>query len=133
MYGMANDDGRRGERAALRYLCRRSWLPVATNWEGAGGELDLVVRRRGILAIVEVKTRGNPTALDEPVGLAQRRRIIRAAKMFLAGRPDLGRLAVRFDLVRVDTSRRPARISHTPGAFSPPDPRTAAAIGRRPS
>lgn len=125
------DLGVSGERLAERYLRRRGWLPVATNWEYAGGELDLVARRRGVLAVVEVKTRTNPAALAEPIGLAQRERIVRAARVFLAKRPDLGHLAVRFDLISVDRSRRPARITHVAEAFSPPERRTAAWPGRR--
>ncbi len=125
------DVGASGERLAERYLRRRGWLPVATNWEYQGGELDLVARRRGILAIVEVKTRADPRALSEPIGLAQRERIVRAASLFLAKRPELSHLAVRFDLIGVDRSRRPARITHVPEAFSPPERRTGAWRGTR--
>lgn len=125
------DDGRRGERAAHRYLLRRGWHPVVRNWEGAGGELDMVMMRRGILAVVEVKTRSDPGELDEPISLAQRARIIRAAAVFASRRADLAELALRFDLITVDRSRRPARIRHTAGAFSPADPQTGA-WSRRP-
>lgn len=129
--------GDRGERLALRYLVRRGWRPVATNWEGAGGELDIVVRRRQTLAIVEVKTRADPGALVEPVGLGQRRRIVRAATALVARRHDLQGLAVRFDLVTVDCSQRRARLTHLPAAFDPPPRRRttpgSAAAGRQPS
>lgn len=120
------DDGRIGEELAHRYLLRRCWFPVARNWAVGAGELDIVMRRRGILAIVEVKTRHDPAALEEPVSLAQRSRIIRAAAVFVARREDLSSLAVRFDLVTVDRSRHPAQIRHIPGAFAPSDRRTDA-------
>lgn len=120
------DDGRRGEQAAHRYLLRRGWRPVARNWSGAGGELDIVMMRRGILAIVEVKTRRDPAELEEPIRLAQRARIIRAASVFASRRAELAALAIRFDLITVDRSRRPARIVHIEGAFSPADPQTGA-------
>lgn len=120
------DDGRRGEDAAHRFLLRRGWCPVARNWSGAGGELDIVMMRRGILAIVEVKTRSDPAELDEPIRLAQRARIIRAAAVFAARRADLSNLSLRFDLITVDRSRWPARIAHIEGAFSPADPQRGA-------
>lgn len=120
------DDGRRGEDAAHRFLLRRGWYPVARNWSGAGGELDIVMMRRGILAIVEVKTRSDPAELDEPIRLAQRARIIRAAAVFAARRADLSNLSLRFDLITVDRSRWPARIAHIEGAFSPADPQRGA-------
>ena len=48
--------GRAGERAAKRWLIRRGWRILATGWRGAGGEIDIVAERRGILAACEVKT-----------------------------------------------------------------------------
>lgn len=76
--------------------------------------------RDGILAIIEVKTRRSPTALLEPVSLAQRARIGRGASAFLHRNPQLSRLSVRFDLILVDRSRHPIRITHQKGAFEPP-------------
>lgn len=126
------DEGRHGEEIATRYLRRRGWLPVARNWTvPAGGEIDIVALRDGILAIVEVKTRRSPAALHEPVSLAQRARLSRGAEAFLHRHPQLSRLNVRFDVILVDRSRRPARITHQTAAFDPPI-RRRAPVGHRP-
>lgn len=115
------DDGRYGEEVATRYLRRRGWLPVARNWPvPSGGEIDLVALRDGILAVVEVKTRRSAAALHEPVSLAQRARLGRGAEAFLHRHPQLRRLNVRFDVILVDHSRRPPRVTHQRGAFDPP-------------
>jgi putative endonuclease len=111
--------GRAGERAAAAFLRRRGWRVLAANWRGAGGELDLVAARGGTVAFCEVKTRGDERALAEPLTALQRVRIARAAEAFLAARPDLAGLAVRFDLITVDASRRPRRVRHLAGAFEP--------------
>ncbi len=115
------DDGRYGEEVATRYLRRRGWLPLARNWPvPGGGELDIVALRNGILAVVEVKTRRSPEALYEPVSLAQRARISRGATAFVHRNPQLRRLNIRFDVILVDRSRRPSRITHQTDAFDPP-------------
>jgi putative endonuclease len=118
--GDRTDEGRRGERAAARHLTRRGWTLLASRWRGAGGELDLVAARAGVVAICEVKARGDPAVLDEPVTAAQRARIARAAEAFLAGRPDLAGCAVRLDLIAVRLSRLRARVVHRPGAIGAP-------------
>jgi putative endonuclease len=114
------DRGARGERAAARFLARRGWRVLARNWRGAGGEIDLIAARRGLVAICEVKTRASAAALAEPLTAAQRARIVRAARAFLAARPDLADHAVRLDLLMVRPGRPWARVRHLPGAFEAP-------------
>lgn len=53
--------GARGEQAAAGYLVERGYRLLDRNWRSADpeqrGELDLVLRRRGVLVICEVKAR----------------------------------------------------------------------------
>lgn len=113
--------GRDGEAAAERYLVRRGWTVLARNWRGGGGELDLVVRRAGVVAFCEVKTRGDPEALREPLGARQRARVARAAGAFLARRPELDRDEARLDVLTVRAGALRARVRHQPAAFTGPD------------
>ena len=117
---IGSDGGRRGERAAARYLRRRGWTVLTTGWRGAGGELDLVAARGGVLALCEVKARTDPAALLEPVTAAQRARIRRAAESFVASRPDLAGLQPRLDLLTVRLGPVRARVRHQPGAVGDP-------------
>ena len=49
--------GRAGEEAAGRYLEKKGFRVIASDYATSGGELDLVTYRRGALVFVEVKTR----------------------------------------------------------------------------
>jgi putative endonuclease len=114
------DAGRRAERTAARYLTRRGWTLLATNWRGGGGEIDIVAVRRGVVAVCEVKARRDPSARAEPVLARQRERLVRAAEAFLARRSDLRGHEVRFDVITVAPGRLRSRVRHLPGAFEPP-------------
>jgi len=59
---------------------------LARNIAIAGGELDLVVERDGVVAICEVKYRDSRSGLDplEALGPAQRARLRRAAGAWIA-------------------------------------------------
>lgn len=121
--------GRRGERAAARHLRRRGWSILAVRWRGAGGEIDLIAARHGTVAVCEVKARTDRRALAEPLTAAQRARIERAARAFLAARPDLAGHDVRIDLMTVRLGRLRAAVRHRPGAAGEP----AVRPGRPPS
>ena len=81
----------------------------------AGAELDLVVRRGRVIAFCEVKSKagdqyGDPLEMIPPVKIG---RIRRAAEAWLASRPGLAGLEVRFDVIAV----RGGRVEHVPDAF----------------
>jgi putative endonuclease len=94
--------GAAGEAAAARWLIRRGWRVLATGWRGAGGEIDIVAERRGVVAACEVKTRTRHDPLAPPVRPAQRRRLERAAVAWVARHPAYARHALRPDLIVVE-------------------------------
>ena len=104
---------RRGTFAEL--LCRwhlrlRGWHIVASDWRCPAGEIDILARRGGVLAIIEVKARGDLASAAASVLPRQRRRIARAASAFLSVRPDLAGLAPRFDVMLVAPLRPPRHL-----------------------
>jgi putative endonuclease len=113
--------GRAGERAAERFLLRRGWRIVARNWHGGGGEIDIAATRRGVLAVCEVRLRGDPAARDEPVTAEKRRRVARAAEAFLAARPALAGLQARLDVLVVEPAWPMRRVRQIPAAFDAPE------------
>jgi len=78
--------GALAEAAAASYLRRCGSRPIASNVRCRGGEIDLIVDDRGPIAFVEVRLRsrashGGAAASITP---AKRRRIVRAARHWLA-------------------------------------------------
>lgn len=106
----AERDGRRGETLALWWLRLKGFRLVARDLRTPVGEIDLVVRRGRLLALVEVKRRASLAEAAEAIRAQQRGRIARAAEAFLARRPDLAALTLRFDAVLLAPRRRPRHI-----------------------
>lgn len=93
--------GRAAEWLCLWHLRLRGWHVLARQWRCPSGEIDILARRGGVLAVIEVKRRGDIGAAAAAVSPRQRRRIARAAEAYLNTRPDLAGLALRFDLMLV--------------------------------
>jgi putative endonuclease len=108
--------GRAGEALAAIILRLKGYTILARDLRTPVGEIDLIARRGGTLAFVEVKARRE--ASEEVLTLRQRRRIVRAAEMFLARRPELATLDVRFDVMLIGRHRWPR---HLPAAFRADD------------
>lgn len=106
--------GRVAEWLSLWHLRVRGWRIVARGWRCPAGEIDIIARRGRVLAIIEVKSRGDVGMAATALAPRQRRRIARAAEAFLGVRPDLGGLDLRFDLMLVARRRLPR---HWPGAW----------------
>ncbi len=105
--------GSAAEDRALRELQAHGLGLVARNVRYRVGEIDLVMRERGVLVFVEVRlrsARGYGDAGDS-VDAHKQRRLVRAASAFLAANPALATLPCRFDVVGVDgdDARAPLR------------------------
>ena len=111
--------GLAAEERACRHLEEAGMTVVARNFRAQGGEIDVVARKGDRLAFVEVRSRedaafGSP---EETVDLRKRRRIVAAAKEYLAAVPPASWREARFDVVVVEGSGDAAEIRHYPGAF----------------
>ena len=106
--------GRTAEWLCLWHLRLRGWRIVARGWRCPSGEIDILARRGKVLAVVEVKLRGEVGAAASALAPRQRRRIARAAEAFLLSRPDLAGLDLRFDVMLVAPLRMPR---HWAGAW----------------
>jgi putative endonuclease len=92
--------------AGWRILSRR----FVTGRGSGAGEVDIVARRGKVVAMIEVKARGDLAAAAESIGARQQRRITRGAEAFLARHPHLGALQIRFDAMLVLPWRMPRHI-----------------------
>lgn len=103
--------GRVAEAMCRWHLRLRGWRIVARDWRCPSGEIDILARRRGVFAIIEVKSRRDLDTAAAAILPRQRRRIARAASAFLMTRPDLARLTLRFDVMLVAPLRPPRHLA----------------------
>jgi putative endonuclease len=110
--------GNLGEEAAARYLLERGFSILQRGFRARCGEIDLIAREGEEIVFVEVKTRTSAACGDplEAITLAKRRRILRAASVYLqaSGRWDR---PCRFDLVAVRIGTEGTQLEHVRGAF----------------
>lgn len=112
--------GKRGEKAAERFLKRLGYKIVARGDRAKLGEMDLVAVDGRTVVFVEVKTRttdfaGHP---GDAVDMQKQRRLTRAALGFLK-RHQLLEYSSRFDVIAVTwaNQRKPPVIEHIKHAF----------------
>ena len=96
--------GRGGEDEAARFLEGNGLTVVARNVRVGGGEIDLVAGDGGTVVFVEVKWRRDASrgAPAEAVTPLKRRRLLSAARAWLAENPSDARREVRFDVVAIE-------------------------------
>jgi putative endonuclease len=113
-YRRAERWGRLAERLCRLHLRLRGWQILAHDWRCPAGQIDIIARRGRVLAAVEVKARGEIATAAASLSARQRRRIARALEAFLAARPDLAALELRFDVMLLRPYRLPR---HWPAAW----------------
>lgn len=103
--------GRRAESLAALWLRCKGYRVVARGYCVRGGEIDVIARRGATLAFIEVKHRAAHGTAAEAITAAKRRRILIAARHWLAAHPAHARLAARFDAVLVAPGRLPVHVA----------------------
>ena len=104
-----NHPGQDAEDLAAAYLQQRGLKLIARNYRCRFGEIDLIARDGATVVFVEVRmrTRGDFGSAAESIGAAKRRRLLAAARHYLA---DIrGDRACRFDAVLVEGPDRAVR------------------------
>ena len=91
--------GRRGEALAAWYLRLKGYRIVATRVKTPVGEIDLIARRFGTTAFVEVKARQHPSEEAVALEAVNTSRIARAAQYYVARHPALAETPLRFDVI----------------------------------
>ena len=102
--------GLRAESVAALWLRLKFYRIIDRRFAAAGGEIDLVARRGATIAFVEVKARDDLDAAAEAITQSKRRRIGRAARVWLARNPWAANLNLRVDAVFVAPRRLPRHL-----------------------
>ncbi len=108
----AERQGRLAEAKAAMLLRLKGYRIAAQRWKSPAGEIDLIARRRSVVAFVEVKARADADDALASVGPQQRRRIVQAARHWLASNPDAMECDCRFDIVLVTPYQWPQHIAN---------------------
>lgn len=114
----AQRDGAKAERMVMRYLILRGYRLLEHNYTVGHKEIDLIMRKRGTIAFIEVKARRKSDERFPPslsVDAAKRKNIVSAAKVY-ALREKLSGFILRFDVAEVDLSSR--RINYISNAYT---------------
>jgi len=99
-----------GEGLAAWLLRIKFYRILERRYRTPAGEIDLIARRWNTIVFVEVKHRATTAAALDAIGTSSRRRITRAAELWLAAHPDAAVFNLRFDLVIVMPGRLPRHI-----------------------
>jgi len=106
--------GLSAESRAAAVLVAKGYRILARRFRTPHGEIDIVARRRQLLAFVEVKARGSLDAAACAITPRQRQRIIAAARTWLMLHPEHANFELRFDAMLIAPRRLPR---HLIGAF----------------
>lgn len=95
--------GANGEKNVVRYLKKRKYKIIKTNYRTPFGEADIVAAQKNLLVFVEVKTRssvlhGMP---GEAVDSVKRERYFKIAEYFVTVNQSYCSYYIRFDVAEV--------------------------------
>ena len=102
---------RRAERIALALLLLKGYRPLARRYAESGGEIDLIVKRGGTIAFIEVKARGRLDDALAAISARKRQRFSRAACAWAARNPWAADKTLRADAVFIAPGRWPRHIA----------------------
>ena len=102
--------GLSAESRAAAYLMAKGYRILAKRFRTAHGEIDLIAKRRNLIAFVEVKARATLDDAAFAVTPRQQQRIIDAAQGWLLAHPEHAELELRFDAVLIAPRRLPRHL-----------------------
>lgn len=112
-----NDLGKEGEDLAVAHLLKNGYKIVARNFRYLKAEVDIIARKKGVLAVVEVKTRSTPD-FGDPQEFVKKKQINSLVKAvdFFVNEQNLD-VEVRFDIIAIIRNKAGTRIEHLEDAF----------------
>ena len=102
--------GLSAESRAAALLIAKGYRILARRFRTPYGEIDLVVRRRNLVAFVEVKARASLDEAAYAVTPRQQQRIVNAAQAWLMAHPEHAEFDLRFDAVLIAPRSLPRHL-----------------------
>lgn len=112
-----NELGKKGEQLAVDFLLKNGYKIIERNYRFDKAEVDVIARKKDVLAIVEVKTRStsNFGSPEEFVTPKQMQRLVKAVDEYVVVN-DLD-VEVRFDIVAIVKENKGFKIDYLENAF----------------
>jgi putative endonuclease len=107
----ADQRGREGEAEAAMFLAQQGWRVVAQRVKTKAGEIDLIVRRPGLVAFVEVKWRARAASLGDAIDERRLRRVAAATALVWQDYATQGE-DIRIDVILLAPGRKPTHIEN---------------------
>ena len=102
--------GLSAESRAAALLMAKGYRILAKRFRTPYGEIDLVARKRNLLAFIEVKARANLDDAAYAVTPRQQQRIIEAAHAWLVAHPEHANFELRYDAILIAPRRLPRHL-----------------------
>jgi putative endonuclease len=102
--------GLSAETRAAAYLMAKGYRILAKRFKTPYGEIDLVARKRNLIAFIEVKARARLDDAAYAVTPRQQARIIDAAQAWLMVHPEHAEFDLRFDAILIAPRRLPRHL-----------------------
>jgi putative endonuclease len=102
--------GLSAESKASAYLIAKGYRILARRFRTPYGEIDIVARRRNLLAFVEVKARATLDDAAYSVTQQQQQRIVAAAQAWLMAHPEHIEFDMRFDAILIAPKHLPRHL-----------------------
>jgi putative endonuclease len=106
----AFNTGISAETRAAALLIAKGYRILARRFRSPYGEIDIVARKRNLIAFVEVKARATLDDAAYAVTPRQQRRIVNAAQAWLMMHPEHAELDLRFDVMLIAPRHLPRHL-----------------------
>lgn len=107
----ADSRGREGEAEAAMFLAQSGWRIVAERVKTKAGEIDLVAKRTGLVAFVEVKWRARAASLADAIDERRLTRVAAAAESVMHLYATEGE-DIRIDVILLAPGAKPTHIEN---------------------
>ena len=102
--------GLSAESSAAAFLIAKGYRILARRFRTPFGEIDIVAKRRYLIAFIEVKARASLDDAAYAVTPRQQQRIIDAAQAWLMAHPEHAEFELRFDVMLIAPRRLPRHL-----------------------
>jgi len=114
-------EGRKAEQHVARWLKLRGWKVLSMRFKVSEGEVDIIARRKNVIAFIEVKQREKLPQIDDLVTQLNITRVMDAAEIWVNQNfESLGSdFEIRFDLALIEGRVHPlSKIQYIESAFT---------------